>query len=283
MNALIWNAASMFFASPTGRQQRGEAAVRALAGRVVNRLKHEIVDDEVAFCKTDAATAGFSRKGRSGWFRNNIVVSNRYANDLTATSLILVHEATHLTMSRTLIEEELWCRTMECYYLDDLTFSTARWDYPTHGGRRAAAAKFNPVGHPSPYLRDKVEEWTAFAGDQLLDYILKVKEYSDSLEADWVRENIDVYGGIANRTRETKDLYIKVLARSGGVEDARLILKILQSVPARNRAEWVVVTGGIGGMATVRKGLAPLRRPGGGTALEVQAIQRLEAQWHDPL
>ena len=61
--------------------------------------------------------------------------------------------------------------------------------------------------------------------------------------------------------------------------DARQILKILQSVPARNRAEWVVVTGGIGGLATVRKGLAPLRRPGGGTAQEVQAIKALEAQW----
>jgi hypothetical protein len=46
MNALIRNAASTFFASPTGRQLRGDVAVRALAGRVVRRLKHEVEDEE---------------------------------------------------------------------------------------------------------------------------------------------------------------------------------------------------------------------------------------------
>ncbi len=280
---LIRNAASMFFASPTGRRQRGDAAVRALAGQVVRRLKHEIDHHEVVFEKLPKDVSGLSYEGLASLFHNHILVSKRLEDDVTATSFTLVHEAAHLVLSRPYVEEEVLCRTLESYYLDDLAFSTAHWDYPTDGGRQVPAAKFNPLAPPSPYLKGEVEQWEWFARDQLLDYVLLAGEYSRSLTAGWVRDHFEVSGGIANRTGETKALYVGVLARSGGAADARLVLRVLQSVPAGDRDEWDEVVGGPGGLAAVRKGLAPLRQPGVGTAQEGQAIQRLEAQWHASL
>src|SRR5262249_16740115 len=100
MNVRIFNAASMFFASPTGRQLQGDADIKAMARQVVYRLKAEIADDEVGFGDLGADTDGLSRQGPSGWFRNDILISNRLQSDLAATSLILVHEATHLVISR---------------------------------------------------------------------------------------------------------------------------------------------------------------------------------------
>lgn len=50
-----------------------------------------------------------------------------------------------------------------------------------------------------------------------------MKEYSDSLTADWIRGHIQIYGGIANRTPATKGQYIKVLANAGKVENPRLV------------------------------------------------------------
>jgi hypothetical protein len=208
-------------------------------------------------------------------------------NDVAATSLTLVHEAAHLELSRSYIEEELWCRTLAVHYLDDLAFSSAAWNYATYGGGRATAPKLpNPASHPADTIRDLAQQWFLFTGQQLLDHILLLKEYSASLTAGWIRDHFHIYGGIANRTNQTKGLYIRVLASSGGVANARLILQILQSVPSQ--ADWidVAVAADVGtslfgnGVKTIRKGLAPLRAPGGGTAQDAQAIKGLEARWH---
>jgi hypothetical protein len=280
MNVRIFNAASMFYASPTGRQLQGAADIRAMARQVVHRLKAEIGDDEVGFGNLGADTDGLSREGVSGWFRNNILISNRLVNDLAATSLILVHEATHLVLSRPYIEEELWCRTMAVYYLNDLAFVPGTWSYAAYGGGRAMAPKLNAAAPPTAAIQDLVRQWSAFAASQLLDYILLMKEYSDSLTAGWIRDHFDIYGGIANRTNETKGLYIKVLAHAGGVANAGLVLQILRSVPSYASADWTAVVTAAGGLPAIRKGLAPLRRPGGGTAQDAQAIRGLETQWH---
>jgi hypothetical protein len=92
---------------------------------------------------------------------------------------------------------------------------------------------------------------------------------------------------MVNRTNETKGLYIRILANSGGVANARLILQILLSVPSPPVTDWVdvVVAADVGsslfanGLKTIHKGLAPLRRPGSGTAQDEQSIKGLEASW----
>src|SRR5262249_13190610 len=145
-------------------------------------------------------------QGLSGWFRNNIAVGKQHLKDVGATSVTLVHEVTHLVLSRTLIEEEVWARTLECYYVDDLTFSTAHWAYPTQRGPRIPAAKFSPKAPPTPFMQIQVEQWKWFAQGQLLDYVLFAEEYRRTLTAGWVRANFDGAGGIANRTGETKGL-----------------------------------------------------------------------------
>ena len=290
MNVRIFNAASMFFASPTGRQLRGDGDIKTLARQVVLRLKREVASDEISFSKMPATPGGtvdgLSRKGWSGFGRDDILINNRLASDVAATSLTLVHEAVHLELRRPYIEEELWCRTLAIHYLDDLAYSSAVWDYATYGGGRAMASKLHsPATHPADTIRDLAQQLFLFAGQKLLDHILLMKEYSNSLTAGWIRDHFHIYGGIANRSNETKGLYIRVLANSGGVANARLILQILQSVPTQ--ADWieVAVAADVGrlfgnGVNTIRKGLAPLRAPGGGTAQDAQAIKGLEATWH---
>jgi hypothetical protein len=293
MNVRIFNAASMFYASPTGRQLRGDADIKTLVRRVVLRLKREVAGNEISFSKMPATPGGIvdglSRKGWSGFGRDDILINKRLVDNIAATSLTLVHEAAHLELRQPYIEEELWCRTLAVYYLNDLAYSSAVWDYPTYGGGRATATKLhNPASHPADTIRDVAQQLFLFAGQKLLDHILSMKEYANSLTAGWIRTHFHIYGGIANRTNETKGLYIRVLANSGGVANARLILQILQSVPSE--ADWIDVAVAAdvqnslfgNGVKTVRKGLAPLRAAGG-TAQDAQTIKSLEAMWHASL
>jgi hypothetical protein len=285
MDARIWNAASMFFASPTGRAARGPADVRAMAPKVVRKLRSEVVDDEVGFGKLDANTNGLSREGISAWGRNNVVVNDRLVNDLAATSIVLVHEAMHLVVDRAYVTEELWCRTLEILYFEDLT--TGTWAYAQWKSGQANSVRLDPtrLNGYAAYIQVQQNLW---AMDRLLDHILTMDEYSKSLKAGWIRDHFDAYGGIGNREPATKGLYVKVLTADGGVENARLVLRVLLSVARTpgNAAEWNAVVRAAGGIDVVRQAIRRLRtRKGtttvrtGATEAEVRQIESLEVWW----
>ncbi len=127
MDSTIWNAVSMFIASPAGRSQRGTVHQRSLAKRVVQALKHEIHQDDIKY----SDNMPNKRLGNVILFEksDNIIITLKSSlkNDMAATSLLLVHEALHIDHHS--ITEELDARRLTILYFQNLINTS--WLYHT--------------------------------------------------------------------------------------------------------------------------------------------------------
>ncbi len=257
----IWEAASMFISSPTGRGQRGNPRQRSLATQVVRKLQNLISEDEIGFSNLDANTYGVSYEGIASWGRNDIQVTNILRSDIAGTSIVLVHEGTHLVIDRHYVQEELDCRTLEILYFEDLAYTPTRWLYQTRNGGTATSVQLNPATlSGAPYLQGLDYQRTLLGRDQLVDYVLSMSEYSDSVRTDWVRQNFNNWGGIGNRWPSSQGVFIRRLASDGGELNAAFIVRILLSVSHTRRDVWDYLVRMAGGLDRLRSVLSSIRR-----------------------
>ncbi len=284
----LWEAASMYIYSPTGRGLRGSPRQRSLATQVVRKLQQEIGEDEIGFSNLDANTYGVSYEGISSWGRNDIQVTNILQGDIAGTSIVLVHEGTHLVIDRHYVHEELDCRTLEILYFEDLTYRPDRWWYETRRGGWAASVQLNPATlSGAPYLQGLDYQRRLLQRDQLVDYVLSMSEYADSVRADWVRQNFSNWGGISNRWLSSKVVFMKRLAGAGGDLNARFMVHILMSIDPTRRSDWDAVVRAAGGIDRLRSVLSGIRRRlsdgrliiDGEAVFEARQISNLETIW----
>lgn len=280
MNAIIYNALSLFVASPTGRGRRGNDAMRAFARRVVRQLGVEWREEDIGFEKISGSfVGGFAR---DHWITKlggyDLTINALLDRDFLSTSLVLAHEGGHLAMDIAPLNSELWSRMLALWYFADLRAgdhnSAGKWRYYDHQSK----LQWSP-DLPRPYstfLSQMDAQLKAAQKDQLLDYILTFQEYQELLTEEWVRRNFNQYGGIHARNFSSRGLYIKALAKDPRLENGKLIFEVLKSTVRDTRlestkrpnqawlvflekAEWDLLVTTAGGIGVIRKGLTPLQ------------------------
>src|SRR5262245_60817632 len=107
MDVTLYNAVSLYIASPTGRGQRGDSTLQSFARKVTNYLKQQIAADEVGFEDLDSEHDGKTRHGIPALFCKDISISTALQSDFIAVSLVLAHEGGHMDPSRSYFDEEL--------------------------------------------------------------------------------------------------------------------------------------------------------------------------------
>lgn len=227
MDSTIWNAASMFIASPTGRSQRGTGHQRSLAKRVVQALKHEIHEGDIKFSNNVPHNAlGNARLTESS---GNIVITLKSSlkNDMAATSLMLVHEALHHhTIDHHPITEELDARRLSILYFQDLIRTS--WMYKTKDGKMTSSIKLQRKSSTDKKLNMSLQE-SCDKHKQLIDFVFYA-DYGRLVDTEWVRRNLDYWGGLENRWPEIRGFYVRALAKRGTIGDARGIKRVLESL-----------------------------------------------------
>src|SRR5262249_11691740 len=103
--------------------------------------------------------------------------------------------------------------------------------YQTRGGGIALAERLTPdrVAN-SAGLSGTKSQGELYAKNKLVDHILKISAYSDSVDTKWIQDHFDDWGGMENRDATTKVLFLQRLTDSPSVQNARLILKVLMSI-----------------------------------------------------
>lgn len=236
MAGSLYDAINAFKYSATGQGKatiRGQPSYinryRQLASRVVDKLWALYSEDEIGREKLDVR--GVSRHGISSWGRYDIAVDKHLAN-LGEVSSVLVHEAVHLlSCQRPYVEQEMLCRTLQVLYYRDLIKGVTITSKQT-------GKNINVRIHPNSDVLDLAKMDKYYTRGQLVDYVLTFKEYRKSLKADWVKKSILWWGGIRNRWFKTRGYYMRTLAAEGRSANADLILKIMESVPARHATDW---------------------------------------------
>jgi hypothetical protein len=92
--------------------------------------------------------------------------------------------------------------------------------------------------------------------DQLIDVLIsRVRDYRDSLTAEWVVRNARGFGGPRNRWASTIGHYLRVLAHPPYTSDqAGLIVELLEAAAA-TPANWPALVAAAGGDDTVRRAI----------------------------
>jgi hypothetical protein len=277
MNTVIWNAVSMFISSPTGRGLRGTAYQASLAKRAAAGLRREIREGDIRFCKW------LKPLGQARQFADKdiiIFLNPSLRCDLAGASLMLVHEAVHHRAgNKDELTEELNCRRISVLYFQDLV--RMRWKYNRRNRQTALSVPLLRGDRVDGHLQMSLQE-SFEAKNQLVDFVLAGEgrsdsDYKQSIDAGWVKQNMDWWGGLANRWPGTRGFYVKLLARQGQ-QNALLIKRILESLfepfhPAdgytkfhgagsdSQEQQWISFgyrLGGSTGWQQVRSALAPL-------------------------
>jgi hypothetical protein len=227
METIIWNAVSMYISSPTGRGQRGTGYQVTLARRAAAGLRREIVEGDLRFCKW-LTGLGVSRQLSD----NDIIIflNPSLRCDLPGASLMLVHEAVHhRTDNADQLTEELNTRRISVLYFQDLV--GAPWRYKRRDGATAFSPRLHRGGAVDNKLQLSIQE-SCEAGNQLVDFVLAGEGkdgYRHLINANWVKTNVDWWGGLTNRWPDTRGLYVNLLAAQGP-QNAQVIKRILESV-----------------------------------------------------
>jgi hypothetical protein len=189
---------------------------------------------------------------------------------LAAFSLILVHEAIHLVHNLNLVEEEVICRTVQLLYFQDLIQGRSYASRVTGGGCNARlSANTGAVG---TLMRSygNMRRWHERA--QLVDYVLRIPTYQQSLSAQFVRRSFRWWGGIGNRQPLTKGLYLRALAQDSQRADAGAMIAILKSFSSQ--AEWQAAGVRPEDYARLRLALIGPNSPSSPIAVEVESALR---------
>jgi hypothetical protein len=239
----VYDAINAFKASHTGRGHVGTAVERRRARAIVRKLWELWGDDEIGFDDLDNL---FGDSHEWGLFRDDIRVDlGSTGNNVAGVSVTIVHEAVHLLEDRSYIDEELLCRTMQLHYYHELL--PPGIPYQDRRGRRKRAILHGGTARESS-LRSQAE---LADRNQLVDYIINIREYADSLDADWVAANGRGWDGLSRRWASTKGNFLRVLGdgNTSATANARLIVEILESV---TQTQWHEVIRSAGGEGEIR-------------------------------
>ena len=214
-------AIDLFGASATSTTPFGKKILAVL------RSKH--AEDEIGhedLAKVGADVAGTAREGWGSVGRNDLAVDDAFKSDVVGTSIILVHEAGHLVLEETTLDEEVKNRSIEIDYYTELETGVT-----VSGVRCVVPAGFD---HDIESQRDLRKR------DQLIDHV--VKDYharASGFDAAWIAAHKKDWGGIANRRPFTKGQYLKRLF-SASILNAELIVQLLES-EAGDKADFAVM------------------------------------------
>jgi hypothetical protein len=224
--------------------------------------------DEIDFAPLGPNVIGASARRAGPDIRVNVI----HQNDLPAIALNLAHEAGHLVRRRPLVEEEMLNRTLQASFYRDLTRGVSITSRETGGRVDAVATPATPGSYATQcrYL-DRGE---------LVDYVIRIRTYRDSLTAAWIRNTLSWWGGCQNRWHFTRGHYIRVLATDSDVSSYPFILDVMESVLPRgaNTAGWTAMmqaaTSEGGTMQHIRKALDRL------TGHHARRVAALERDWN---
>jgi hypothetical protein len=244
MSVDIYDAINAFAASETGKGRRGTAVQRRRAIAVLRKLWQLWGEDEIGFHDLERLF-GDSHEWRF-WTDDIRLGISTTGGDVAAASVTLVHEALHLVEDMSYVDEELACRQLQLLYYPELLppgtlFSNRR-------RRRVRAIITVGTGR-----EQSLSDQSRFAArDQLVDYVINIRTYADSLEVDWVARHARDWGGLSNRWGSTKGEFLRVLGgdHDASAEQAGLIVAILESV---SPTEWREVIRTAGGEDKVRR------------------------------
>jgi hypothetical protein len=202
----IARAIAVFMASSASGTRLGQ--------QVLNNLIALSSESEIGYERLKPGVRAESREGLASWGRYDIAVSEEFRQNVLMTSLRLVHEAIHQIQDRPYVDEELTARNLQIDYYAEL-----QRGIPFGSNVYRAAAGTDA---------DLEQQRQRRTSNQLIDHIIDISTYSESLRVGWVRSHIRDWGGVSNRWRHTKGRYIQVLSDepvgSGGP-----ILDILES------------------------------------------------------
>jgi hypothetical protein len=124
------------------------------------------------------------------------------------------------------IAEKVEVRTLAVYYFRELS-GPGVFNEVADRLYRIRPSSLDILKEQSDYVKD----------DQLVDYVISVRTYRQSLTPGWIARHADDWGGLANRWADTRGRYIHVLARDDDPDSAGLILDILETTEALPAAE----------------------------------------------
>ncbi len=232
----IYDAINLFKFSPTGKGERSDQgeSYALLARRVISKLWQLYRQGEIGFLQRNERLGGASDPdGRPGSY--DLVINLRFANDLATTSLIMVHEAVHFVMNDRLINEEMKTRKLNLMFYDDLLTGI---EIRSHQDERPLFVQVEPLLDINDCLTMKRHN----DRNQLVDFVLWLHpdhRNPANVDAEWIRDTFEYWGGIANRWGATKGLYIKRLA-ADGESNADRILTIMESVNSEEQLQNVL-------------------------------------------
>jgi hypothetical protein len=196
---------------------------------------------------------------------------------LGSLSLLLVHEGVHAAVNFKNLYSELAARILSIHYYRELSgpgvFNEA--NDPPQPGKQWGVIRIAPSKFP-----EFQEQSDALRREQLLDYVLSIetdtgKTYTAPhyIDAQWVIDKLQLWGGLKNRWATTKGLYIRLLAKTLDPHYAGAILEIMESV--ERREDWMEAMKEAGALHTVQLALDELS-----TGHQFSArIVHLERKW----
>jgi hypothetical protein len=236
----ISEAIALFDHSQTARGGNGPVGKWPL--RVIEALRYVYDIDEAGLATPELKSKnGIIRGEWAAWRKGlDLRINPSYLDSLPAkerlpiASLILVHEGLHASsLDFQRLYDEVAARKLTVYYYRELSgpgvVNVLTGERVWIGNSKT----FDVYKAMSRYL-DK---------DQLVDYVLSIEIYTDRsyIDKDWIVNNFDNWGGMKNRWRKTKRLYVKILlpAASDTYYAARIV-GILESIETKEEWEKMV-------------------------------------------
>lgn len=230
---------------------------RRLAPQVLRLLHQYEGEDKISFADLEANVIGQSAGRRLLVFPPFIEVNTNLRSDVIAVSLNLVHEAVHrLETGIEYVEDEVLCRTLQVLYYRELLNCV---QIGTRNYRAGVSGNYGNYVAMNDWLRR----------EQLVDFVVSMSTYSESLSAGWVERASGWWGGIRNRHLWTKGHYVRALGQRRYESNFSLMLQILESASAADSGTVIQACGGIGRLREIlRPGLYSIPIFEGVTALE---------------
>ena len=270
MAASIFDAFNLFLASQTGRGNLGTAAQRTLAHQVRTKIWRLLRNDEIEIAGLRSSVMG-SSGGLRAFTGCDIQISDSLRDDVAGISVTLVHEVVHEIVDLDYVDEELLCRGLQLvYYAELLPPGVAYAD----GRGRGQRATLTVGSARETSLRSQVA-WAR--ANQLVDYIISMSEYGNSLSIHWVRRNGRNWGGPRNRWATTLGHFLRLLADGGEAAEAGLVVECMEAVSAGRNDLWRELLRTAGGERALAEAV---RRPNALYSNEYFArLQALQTRW----
>ena len=192
---------------PEYRRRYADLATRTARTMASLHAASELGFADFAKCSyqgmSTACKYGDSKRTRP--LRANVQVARELSCSITAVSSMLAHESAHLANGwRRDLAEEVACHMLEACYLLDLKEGVPIKS-EVHGG--AYTVRFDPTAEPRTgwgptarrFMSNRASMLRAVALGRLVDWVIGIG-YGQLVTAQWVRRNIDWYGGVAHRT-----------------------------------------------------------------------------------